>query len=144
MGKVNAFKNKHVALDTMVLIHWFEGEEKYKSVIQKIIEQADQITLSHLALGEFLVPYQKSTHFSDMPMQLLRFLEEHPKFNIAAFGQSAALYFASIRAEHPSVKPPDAIHLATALSVGAELFISDDRRLANFPGLLVLGLESLA
>ena len=49
---------------------------------------------------------------------------------------------AQLRAVHPSVRTPDALQLATALSAGCETFVTNDRDLPDLTGLKVIQLRS--
>jgi predicted nucleic acid-binding protein len=42
---------------------------------------------------------------------------------------------ARLRAQHLTLKMPDALHAATALASGAEFLVSNDTRFAAIPGL---------
>jgi predicted nucleic acid-binding protein len=50
---------------------------------------------------------------------------------------------AAIRAAH-GYRTPDALHLATAAVVGADVFVSNDERLRGFSALRVVTLSALA
>lgn len=51
---------------------------------------------------------------------------------------------AQLRALHPSLRTPDALQLAAALSTGCSAFVTNDRDLPPVPGLEVLQLRSYA
>jgi predicted nucleic acid-binding protein len=48
---------------------------------------------------------------------------------------------AQLRAVHPSVRTPDALQLAAALSAGCSAFVTNDRDLPALPGLRILKLR---
>jgi predicted nucleic acid-binding protein len=49
---------------------------------------------------------------------------------------------AQLRAAH-NIKTPDAIQVATAISLGAAVFLTNDAKLASIPGIKVLVLKDL-
>lgn len=44
---------------------------------------------------------------------------------------------AEIRAQYPSIKTPDAIHLAAAVLYGCDAFLTKDHRLSSFTGISI-------
>jgi predicted nucleic acid-binding protein len=57
-------------------------------------------------------------------------------------GRAELRMAAQLRALHPSVRTPDALQLAAALSAGCRSFVTNDRDLPTVTGLRVLQLQS--
>ena len=63
------------------------------------------------------------------------------KLKLISFNKNEALIFSQLRAKYPSVKPPDAIHLATAISSGADAFFTNDKKLEQVEEIPILILQ---
>ncbi len=108
---------KRLAIDSMVV-----------DSVKQSLEKAEQITFSTLGLGEILAGFEKNGD-SEGKLKFLSFVESYKKMSVTSFGKQEALIFAELRAKYPSVKPPDAVHLATAISARADAFLTNDRSL---------------
>lgn len=132
---------KHIAIDSMIMIYLIEGRQPSCSVIKKTLEAARQISFSSFGLGEVLAGFEKAKD-KQGKIQLLSFVESYEKLSVIGFGKQEALIFAQLRAKYPSIKPPDAIHLATAISARVDGFLTNDKDLMKVEELPILMLES--
>jgi predicted nucleic acid-binding protein len=115
--------------DSNLFIYLLEDHPEFSRAVaelrQKMLERGDQLLTSALTLGEVLV---KPLALGDL--ELCRIYED--VFSKAAvvlpFDGKVARRYAAIRSDR-SVKAPDAIQLACASEAGADLFITNDRRL---------------
>ncbi len=121
-----------IALDTNIFILAYNQTspkgEKAQALLDKILHSGDQIFISVIVFEEFLVKIYKQG--------LERNLADYENFLTAGgivmvvdVTRQIARVAAKIRADYPSVRAPDAIHIASALESGAKVFYTTDRRL---------------
>lgn len=135
-------KGKHIAVDSMIVIYLIEGRQPFCSAIKKTLESYRQISFSSFGLGEVLAGFEKAKE-KQGKLQFLSFVESYEKLSIIGFGKQEALIFAQLRAKYPSIKPPDAIHLATAISARVDGFLTNDKNLMKVEELPILMLDSI-
>lgn len=130
----------------MSLIYWVEEHpvfaERVKKVRARMDERNDMLCTSSLAVGEVLTSFYKAGE-REMINRMREFFRP-PYVKVLPFTEAAADHYAQIRAEL-SVSPPDAIHLACAAEAKVDLFLTNDRSLANriIPGIqFIASLES--
>lgn len=133
-------KFKHIAVDTMVLIYLIEKNPKYLESAKLAYKQSESILLSTMGLGEILSGFDKKSD-QQGKLTFLSFLEYDKKISIIGFGKQEAISFAQLRAKYPSIKPPDAIHLSTAILSGAEAFVTNDKNLKQVEEIPVITLS---
>jgi predicted nucleic acid-binding protein len=68
--------------------------------------------------------------------------ERHTGVRLVEIGRGELRMAAQLRAVHPSVRTPDALQLAAALSAGCSAFVTNDRDLPALPGLRILKLRN--
>ena len=99
------------------------------------------LATSTLTLGEILVQPARSGNADTLE----QYCEAMRQLVLIPFEQEAALCFAKLRAANPSLRPPDAIQLACALSGRCDLFLTNDSRLTGVnPGLTIKSLGEWA
>ena len=127
--------------DTNLFIYLFEEYGKFsKTVIElreRMLARGDQLLTSTLTLGEVLV---KPGERGDT--DLVRKYEEAMvrTCTLLSFDLRAARAYATIRCDR-GIRPPDAVQLASAASVGVDLFVTNDHRLQ---GKHVAGIQFIA
>lgn len=118
-----------VGLDSMILIYWLADDERYAPLIEPLFrgwrEQGGRVVASVLAVLETLVgPYRLGESGDAERVRLhltsLPFLEFEPVTT------EIADRAAELRGRR-RLRTPDAIHAATALVAGAEVFLTNDR-----------------
>ena len=120
-----------VYIDTNVFIAAFEtagvpAECAWLVIRAAEVGKVEGIT-SELTLAELLSkPPEDARELMSTYQSVLR---DGPGLRLMPVTRSILIAAAQVRRESPSVKLPDAIHLATALESGCTHFISDDRRL---------------
>ena len=132
MGKINK-----LAVYTMVLVYLINNEESYVDAVKKRLNSAKEVILSCMGMGEILAGFALKND-KNGKLKFLAFIETYRKLSVVGFGKQEALIFAELRAKYPSLKPPDAIHLATAISAKADVFLSNDKKLMGITELPVL------
>jgi predicted nucleic acid-binding protein len=117
--------------DTNLFIYLFEGSgelaERVVALRQRMIERRDTLLTSSLSLGEVMV---KPIAEGNPRLAETYRVAIGRAARIVAFDESAARRFADIRAD-TRIRAPDAIQLACAAVSSADLFITNDDRLAR-------------
>jgi predicted nucleic acid-binding protein len=115
--------------DSNLFIYLFEdyGELSGRVVAlrQAMLERKDRLLTSTLTLGEILVkPLERGD------IELARRYEEAviTTASLLPLDLRAAKIYAQLRCDR-TLRPPDAIQLASAAAAGVDLFITNDRRL---------------
>lgn len=121
-------KYRKLAVDSMIFIYYLNGDKDFYWGVMREFAAAEEIILSTMGFGEILTGYER-TDDKEGRLAFLSFFEHYPKISIVGFGKQEALIFARLRAEYPSLKSPDCIHLATAISAGADVFFTHDKKL---------------
>lgn len=132
-----------VYLDTNVFIMAFENagaRSDHAWWLLRAIEDGEMAAVtSEMTLAEILV---KPIEVGDEPLSASyqAILTSSPVMDVRAVTRSVLIEAAEIRAHRPSIRLPDAVHLATARAGGCSFFISNDERLAMPTGLQRLSL----
>ena len=144
MGQLILPSSSTIYLDTSVVIYTIEGNPDYYSLLEplwsKFYAGEIQIISSDLTLMEVLVvPLRNGNHVlvADYEELLLS-----SQVQLISINQSILRQAANLRAT-TSLKTPDAIHAATALSVGCDQFITNDKGFRHVPGLPVVILSEM-
>jgi predicted nucleic acid-binding protein len=117
--------------DTNLFIYLLEPNEEFSAMTKelriKMLTRGDQLLTSAISLGEILV---KPTQETDEERCRKYERAVLSAVTLVPFDIKAARHYASIRGDR-FIKPPDAIQLSCAASVGVDLFITNDDRLQN-------------
>jgi predicted nucleic acid-binding protein len=127
-----------IFLDTNFFIYLIEATSP-QSIRARYLSRAfaarrDEVLTSAMSVGEVLVaPLRNSDHAL---AQRYRQIFRGKGISVLPFVEQAAEAFARIRIQS-SIKPPDAIQLATAGTAGCDLFLTNDDRLQGMtvPGI---------
>jgi predicted nucleic acid-binding protein len=119
-----------VFLDTNFFIYLIEGASP-QSVRARYLSRAfaarhDEVLTSAMSVGEVLVAPLRNG--DNALAQRYRQIFRGRGISVLPFAEQAAEAFARIRA-NGSIRPPDAIQLATAGTAGCDLFLTNDDRL---------------
>lgn len=131
---------KNVALDTI-----FEQSPEFGEKAKGILEQVENGTFSAVAsaisLTEILVkPIREGNSHLEKQYKLL--FTHFPNLNIIPVDNSVAERAAYLRGTY-SLKTPDALIVASAISAGAELFITNDLRLEQIKEIKCISLGQI-
>ena len=136
----------NIALDTNIFIYAYQRNdtlgEKARKLLNELQQDKNQLSISVIVFEEFLVMVYKQkleknlTSYED-------FLTSGGSTMVIDFDRQIARTAAKLRAEHPSLRAPDAIHLASAIESKAKIFITTDRRLPKKIGKLEIRVMSL-
>ena len=133
-----------LALDSNIFISAFNAYtkpnplgEKAQRILEEIKQASPQVFISALVFEEFLVYFYKDDFSKDIGYYE-EFITGGGLFTVKDIDRNVARRAAWIRANFPSVRTPDAIHLASALESGAGIFITLDRRLPKKIGKITI------
>ncbi len=104
--------------------HW---SERTRALRQRMREREDQLFTSSMTLGEVL---HLPTAAGDLALCRRYEMAILRSAVVVPFDTEAARRYAEIRQDR-SIKPPDAIQLACAAVVGADLFVTNDQHLQS-------------
>ena len=144
MGPIELPSYGAIYLDTSAIIYSVERNEPYLTLMAPVWRQAEAgqfiLVCSELVLAETLVrPIREGN--ADLEMAL-RAVFAAPEVQLVATTRQLWEDTARLRAE-TGLKTPDALHAATALSVGCALFITNDTDFRRVQGMPVVVLNDL-
>ena len=144
MGSIELPSYGAIYLDTSAIIYSVERNEPYLTLMAPVWRQAEAgqfiLVCSELILAETLVrPIRESN--TDLEMAL-RAVFAAPEFQLVSTTRQLWEDTARLRAE-TGLKTPDALHAATALSVGCALFITNDTDFRRVQGMSIVVLNDL-
>jgi len=132
--------------DTMLFVYMLEANPRFGPRVRQIYEQmmrrGDRLCTSTFTVGEVLTGPQKSGS-SAVVAELKKYFDSD-EIDLVPFTVATAEEYSRIRAIN-SVLPADAIHLASAAQIKADLFLTNDYKLLrlNVPGITFMaGLEA--
>ncbi len=146
MGSLTLPPSGIVYVDANSAIYSIEKIEPYNSLLLSMWQGAQagdfRIVSSELLLLETLVkPLRTADAVLEASFRAL-LLSSHElrlmPITISILDSAAHLRAAT------GLKTPDAIHAATALAVGCDLFVTNDRNLTRVPGLAIALLDDIA
>jgi len=148
-GKIEqALKNKSVIfLDTAPIIYFIEENRTYLPALKEVFLKIDQGLVSAISsfitLIELLVkPLQVKEY--DVAGKYRDLMLGSPCFTLYPVERTVSEKAAELRAKYGAgFKTPDAIQIATAVSFGAQLFITNDRNLKRVQEIEILYLDDL-
>ncbi len=118
-----------LGLDTNCLIYLLEGQSpRRQALMERVMSPRRRSIVSTLAVAELLVARFRLT--AEHAAEARAAIEGLPGIDIVAVGLEVASRAAAIRAA-TGLKLPDAVHLATALELGAAGFLTNDAALAR-------------
>jgi predicted nucleic acid-binding protein len=133
------------ALDTVVFIYYIEENPSFLPLVGPIFEQVAagrlEVVTSSLTLLEVLVVPLRTGNLA-LADRYEAYLSRSRGLRLVDIGRQQLRAAAQLRALHPSLRTPDALQLAAALSAGCRSFVTNDRRLPPVPGLGVRLLRS--
>ncbi|HEX9666615.1 MAG TPA: PIN domain-containing protein [Thermodesulfobacteriota bacterium] len=144
---IEAFLERHIriGLDTSVFIFQLEENPKYRELVNKIFvwlegPRAHSVTSTVTMLELLVKPYQLSD--IDSVNKFYALLSTYPHLEWIAPTLEIADLAAKLRAEY-NLRTPDALQVATALSLEATGFISNDTAFQRITDLEILILDEL-
>jgi uncharacterized protein len=127
--------------DTNLFVYLLENNPDFVHYVEnlriRMLNRGDQLLTSAMTLGEVLVKPTKAGDAERCRRYEKMILSSSQVIPLDA---AAARHYASIRCDR-LIKPPDAIQLSCAASVGVDLFVTNDNRLQ---GKFVPGIQFIA
>jgi len=131
MGGVDALRGRRLYLDANVFIYVVEGSPEHDAFLGGLLDllgtgDTTAVT-SELTLAEVLAkPFEENrTDLADIYEEMVA---PSPWLDMVPVNRAVLLRAARLRAEL-KLRLPDAIHVASAVAAGCELFLSNDYRL---------------
>lgn len=125
-------KSQVISLDSNIFIRALDNPttlgEKARQLIEQIKQFSSTVFISTMLLEEFFVRVYKEKRDTDIE-SYLSFISLGGLCTVVDINEPIALLAAKLRAEYPSLRAPDAIHLASGIESGAKIFFTTDRRL---------------
>jgi predicted nucleic acid-binding protein len=145
MGWVDSLRGKVVGLDTAPIIYYIERNPLYIGMLRPFFMSVDKsecsIVTSIVTLLEGLVvPIRQGD--TDLTRKYHDLLYKTEGITTISLFPNIAQEAARLRAFH-NIRTPDSIQMATAISMGASFFLTNDTRLPSLPNLKTLVLEDL-
>jgi len=137
MGTLNLPASGSVYVDTNVIIYTVEKIDPYRAILQALWQASRKgqfkIVSSELTILETLVKPRKENN-SVLESAFRQVLFASHELQLVPVSASILDMAASLRADF-GVKPPDAIHAATAISLSCKLFVTNDPFFKRIGGL---------
>lgn len=145
MGWLEDLRGKVVGLDSAPVMYYVDKHPDYIEMLRPFFAMVDRgecsVVISVMTLLEGLViPIRKNDE--DLARKYYSLLYDIDGVKTVAISPNIAEKAAQLRAFH-TVHTPDAIHIATAISLGASVFLTNDNALSSIPGIKVLVLNKL-
>lgn len=129
-----------LAYDTAPLIYFVEQHSDYFPLMLSVMQLIDRGDVrgvcSSLVISEVLV-YPLRTGNNDLAQKYETVISNSRHFQIAAFETSIARRTAELRARY-GLRLADAAHLATALELGCQAFLTNDTAFARIPEIRII------
>jgi predicted nucleic acid-binding protein len=141
-GAIEKFDNKAVYLDTAPLIYYLEENATHINYLNQLFKKNEAgefiFYTSVVTLTEVLtLPIRQGNRA--LAEQYQYFLSETETLKLIPVNIAIARLAADLRAEY-GIRVPDAIHVATALEIKADLFLTNDIALKKVKDLNVITL----
>ena len=133
-----------VAIDTAILIYFIEEESRFLPHILPLFKEADAgdrvLVTSELTLLEVLVVPSRVGN-RQLAERYEALLTRSRGIRMVPLTRGQLRAAAQLRATS-GVKVPDALQLVAAMGAGCKVFVTNDRRLPQVPGLRVVQVSS--
>lgn len=151
MGSVDAFLKSldagPIALDTAIFIYHLEDRSPYSDLTTVLFEAVErdsiQLRTSVLTITEVLTGYRRMRDFKSEMAFLEMIRQFSHTLNIVPIDMLIADRASYLRAKY-SLRTPDALHLATAWTVDAKRYLTNDRKLKSIEEISVVVLSDFA
>ena len=143
MGLIQEIGSGPVALDSVIFIYFIEEHPKYLPLVGAVFSGIDAerwqgVTSTITLLETLVVPYRRQRQ--DLAERYELLLSRSKGLRAIEIDRPLLRDAAKIRASL-SIRTPDALQVAAALTAGCSCLLTNDRDLPEIPGLKVLQLE---
>nr|VFK10051.1 MAG: Predicted nucleic acid-binding protein, contains PIN domain [Candidatus Kentron sp. LPFa]VFK32858.1 MAG: Predicted nucleic acid-binding protein, contains PIN domain [Candidatus Kentron sp. LPFa] len=133
-NRIDSFLHHRIYFDSNLFIYLVEKIAPYATILREFVNAAESkeliIVTSDLTLSEVLVkPIERKNLIQQRAF--LSVLRYAPRLGRIAISEEILIRAAGIRAEHKTLKLPDAIHMATAQWAGCDDFLTNDERIPD-------------
>ena len=143
MGLIADIGEGPAALDTAAFIYWIEERRDYLDILAPVFRAANvgsvEIVASALTLLEVLVVPFRAGHLA-LAERYEALLTRSREVHLVEISHEQLRSAAQLRAIY-GVGTPDALQLAAAFATRCPVFVTNDRRMPEIPGLRVLQLR---
>ncbi len=141
MGTLTLPTGGRVYIDAQIIIYFVEKRARYYRLIAPLWDPSRspvRLITSELSLLETIV-----APLAHGNQQLVSLFEStiRRSCELIPIDQPVLRRAAELRAAHPSLRVPDAIHVASGQAHAPDAFLTNDRRLTAIPGLNVMLLD---
>ncbi|AUT02520.1 VapC toxin family PIN domain ribonuclease [Nostoc sp. CENA543] len=145
MGQLTFSNADRIYIDTVTIIYAVEQTPIYGMLLNPLWNNLQtgnlEVFTSELTLMETLVvPMRNSDTFL---INAYERLLQSPQIQLVPISQAILKEAARLRAITPSLRTPDAIHLATATALGCTQFLTNDRQLRTVSNLFIVILDEV-
>ena len=145
MGWVDSLSGKVVGLDTAPVIYYIERNPQYIEMLRLFFQAVDRGDCSVVSsivtfLEGLVIPIRQGN--TDLVRQYHNLLFKTKGLKTIFLDQQIAEEAARLRAFH-KIRTPDSIQVATAITMEAAFFLTNDKRLPSLPNLKILMLDDL-
>ena len=132
MGRLSDLAGRRLYVDSNLFVYALEDmapwDEAAKAVFDLIDDGGAFGVTSELTLSECLTkPFRDGN--DAIAGVYLEAIGDSGALAVAPVSREVLVEAARLRATHPHLKTPDAVHVATAVLTGCEILITNDRRL---------------
>lgn len=134
MSELSSLPDVSLYLDSNVFIYAFEGDtgplrDSASLIVRRVFTGESAAYTSVLSRAEVLV-HPLGKRQVELADRYRRLLTAAGPINVTSVEPRIADLAAELRADYPSLKLPDALHIATAVQADCGAFITGDKRLA--------------
>ena len=143
MGLLNEIGDGPLGLDSSIFIYYIEENPRYIAALDPIFDALTEgrlkaVTSALTLLETLVVPLRIGNEV--LARQYQRFLMRSQGLLLVPLDFGILRAAAYVRAT-ARLKTPDALQVASVLSAGCTVFLSNDSRISPLPGLRILQLE---
>jgi len=145
LSKTEISRLKRIGFDTSLFIYFIEKNQTYIDVLREIFSELDKGKFkgygSVITLTEVLI-YPLKLGKNDLVDKYLNILQHSRNFEIISIDPNIAIISAKLRSAY-TLRTPDAMQIASMISVNCQAFITNDKRLKTVNEIKVITLDDL-
>jgi len=145
LSKTVISKLKRLGFDTSMFIYFIEKNQTYIDILRELFSELDKGKFkgygSVITLTEVLIHPLKLGK-NDLVNEYLNILQRSRNFEIISIDPNIAIEAAKLRSVY-SIRTPDAMQIASMVSVNCQAFITNDKKLKAIKEIRVITLDDL-
>ena len=135
---------KTIFLDTAPVIYFIEAHDQFGPLVKQVVklmnENQIQAFTSVLTLSEVL-PRPVETGNAELAEKFKVYLKNGPNLTLLPITETIGETAGVLRGKYPRLKTVDAVQIATALDIEADVFLTNDKKLSGINEIKVLVLS---